>query len=750
MSSATSYSEGEEPANEKKLKAKSTRRAFLISAGAGALSIGIGGKIGWEYLRKNVPALAESRSPSAKVPKEPFAWFTINADNTIVFHVPKIEMGQGIHTALAQIAADELEANWDMIRVVQADTAHGFDSGTQFTFGSVSVASLYLPIREASAAVRETLRDEAARRLNTTKENIIAQNGVMELRTDASKRLTYGELVAGKQGAWTLAENASLKAANNFTLIGKSVKRVDVRDKVTGKAIYGLDARLPNMLYGAVARAPRYGAQLKSAKAGEAATMPGVVKVVIENGFAGVVAERRSIARAAVARIQCEWEGGVTESQEVFDALTTVPADKSNAVAIQERGSVSDNRTGKDIFAQYRTAIAVHAHLEPQAALADVRGDGQTIQTITIIASTQTPDMVRTMVADALGVEKDIILVKPTYAGGGFGRRIGHEVGVEAALLSRAVGRPVHVGWTREEEMRYGFYRPPTHHILRGSVGANGRIAAMEHEVSSGDVLLSFAGIAGGAIAGSVADAFGVDPGALIGVLSEYDIPHHRVLSHRVKLPFLTASWRGLGLLPNIFARESFIDELAYLAKKDPIQFRLAHLPETELGKRYKQALMRVQEMSSWQTPPTTGRARGVAFCTQSHTIAAQVAEVSVANGRLKVHRVWAAVDPGMTVNPNGAVAQIQGAIVMGLSSVFHEKITFANGIASAKNFDDYPLIRMPDVPDIVVELITSSDVPHGMGEVGIGPIAAAVGNAVFALTGKRMRELPFALETLA
>ena len=586
MSSSTSHTEGEEPENGKKPQAKSTRRTFLISAGVGALTIGIGGKIGWEYLRRNVPALAENRAPSAKVPKEPFAWFTINADKTIIFHVPKIEMGQGIHTSLAQIAADELEADWNTFRVVQADTAHGFDSGTQFTFGSVSVASLYQPIREASATVRETLREEAARRLNTTKENIIAKNGAMELRADASKRLTYGELVAGKQGKWTLAKNAPLKSANNFTLIGKSVPRVDLRDKVTGRAVYGLDARLPNMLYGAVARPPRYGAKLKSAKAGEAATMSGVVKVVIENGFAGVVAERRSIARAAAARIQCEWEGGVTESQDVFDALTTVPTDKSNAIAIQEHGSASDNRTDKDVFAQYRTAIAVHAHLEPQAALADVRGDGKTIQSITITASTQTPDMVRTMVADALGVEKDSIVVKPTYAGGGFGRRLAHEVGVEAALLSRAVGRPVHVGWTREEEMRYGFYRPPTHHVLRGSVGANGRILAMEHEVSSGDVLLSFAGIAGGAIAGSVADAFGVDPGALIGALSEYDIPHHRVLSHRVKLPFLTASWRGLGLLPNIFARESFIDELAHKAGKDPLDFRLAMLTkESDLKK---------------------------------------------------------------------------------------------------------------------------------------------------------------------
>lgn len=749
MSVSSHNNTNEERDFEKRPKSKSSRRTFLISAGVGALVVGIGGKLGWEYLRKNVTAIAEKRAPSAKVPDEPFAWFTVNADNTIVFHVPKIEMGQGIHTSLAQIAADELDADWNIFRIVQADTAHGFDAATQYTFGSVSVAALFAPIREAAATVRETLRQEAARRLNTTAENIVAKNSVMVLGTDVTKRLTYGEIVAGQQGKWTLVKNAPLKAAKDFTMIGKSIPRVDVRDKVTGRAIYGLDARLPNMLYGAVARPPRYGAKLKSALAGEAATMKGVVKVVIENGFAGVVAERRSIARKAAALIQCEWEGGVTQSQDAFDALTHVPDDKKDAVAIQEHGSVSEHRADRDVIAQYQTSIAVHAHLEPQAALADVRFNGKIIEGITIFASTQTPSMVCSIVAEALNVDKEKILVKPTYSGGGFGRRMGFDVGVEAALLSRAVGKPVHLGWTREEEMRYGFYRPPTHHLLRGNVGSDGKIAVLEHDIASGDVLLSFASIAGGQVAGAVADAFGVDPGALVGALSEYNIPNLRVLSHRVKLPFLTASWRGLGLMPNVFARESFIDELAHSAKKDPMQFRLEHLPDTELGRRYKAVLEQVKKMSAWSIPPAAGRARGVAFCLQAHTVAAQVAEVSVVDGRLKVHRVWAVVDPGMAVNPNGAVAQMQGAIVMGLSSIFHEKISFKNGIAEAKNFDDYPLLTLPQAPDIVVELMTSSDVPHGMGEVGIGPIAAAVGNALFALTGKRMRELPFALEAL-
>lgn len=719
-----------------------SRRTFLISAGTGLLTIGIGGKVAWEYLRRNVSSISESASPQASTPDEPFIWFTIQADNRVIFHVPKIEIGQGIHTALAQIAADELEADWNSFIVQQASTNQGFEGAAFNTFGSFSVASTYKPLREAAAAVREMLRNEAAKRFKTSPENILLKQSLAVLKNDPTKKLSYGDLVAGKEGKWELVDNAPLKENVAFTYIGKSIPRVDFRDKVTGKAIYGLDARLPNMLYGAVVRPPRYGATLKKAQAGDTATMKGVVKVVIQEGFAGVVAERRSIARAAAAQIQCEWEGGMTIGQETIEKMVTVQANNSDAVPIQQKGS-SKNELGEKIQqAEYRVPVAAHAHLEPQAALADVRPDG-----ITIIASTQTPDIVAQMVARALNVAKDTIVVKPTYSGGGFGRRGAHDVGVEAAILSKAVGKPVHVGWTREEEMLYGYYRPPSHHILRGKLNDNGKIHAFEHEFVSGDVLLAMAPLAAGKIGEAVADAFGIDPGATTGALFEYDIPHHTVTSHRVKLPFLTASWRGLGLLPNVFARESFIDELAFQAQKDPITFRLEHLPETELGKRYKYALKEAADFSDWynhRKQPIAGRAKGVAMCLHAQSVAVQIAEVSITDGKLKVHHVWAVADPGMVINPNGAMAQIQGAIMMGLSSLFHEKITFSSGLADAKNFNDYPLLTLPEAPNITVKILQSSEEPHGLGEVGIGPIAAAVGNAVFRLTGKRFRELPF------
>ncbi|MCU0425466.1 MAG: molybdopterin-dependent oxidoreductase [Candidatus Kapabacteria bacterium] len=721
-----------------------SRRTFLLSAGAGLLTIGIGGVLGVDYLRQNISSFVENGSPPVSTPDDPFVWFTIGADNRIMFFVPKIEIGQGIHTSLAQIAADELEADWDLFVVKQAATNHGFDSDTFNTAGSFSISSLFQPLREGAASVREMLRNEAAKRLNTEPRYVQMKQSFAVVIGDETKKMSFGEIVAGKHDQWEVVENPPLKNAKDFTLIGKPIHRVDFRDKVTGRAIYGLDARLPNMLYGAVVRPPRYGAVLKSAVAGEAATMKGVVKVVIEQGFAGVVAERRSVARAAASLIQCEWEGGMTWSQETIDKTITVSAENPDAVLIQERGKYKQERREKDLIEEYRIPVAAHAHLEPQAALADVRKDG-----ITVIASTQTPNIVAMMIARALDVDKSTITVQPTYSGGGFGRRGAHDVGVEAALLSRAVGKPVHVGWTREEEMRYGYYRPPSHHILRGSVDGEGKIANFEHEFVSGDVLLAMVPLAAGKIGETLADAFGVDPGATTGALFEYDIPHHAVISQRAKLPFLTASWRGLGLLPNVFARESFIDELAFAAKKDPLQFRLEHLPDTELGMRYKAALKKAAEISSWGKPATEGRSKGLAMCVHAQTIAVQVAEVSISDGRLKVHHVWAVVDPGMVINPDGGKAQIQGGIMMGLSSLFHEKITFKDGIAQAKNFDEYPLLRLSEAPKISVEILQSSETPHGMGEVGVGPITAAVGNAVFRLIGKRYRELPFPVNAI-
>jgi isoquinoline 1-oxidoreductase subunit beta len=537
-----------------------------------------------------------------------------------------------------------------------------------------------------------------------------------------------------------------LKPDAEFTLIGKNVPRADLEAKLTGKAVYGYDARVPGMLFGAVARPPRHGGVLKSASAGEALTMPGVVKVVIQKGFAGVVAVSRTKARAAAKKIITEWEGGATLSSDDVERMTKIPAGAAGQI-VQEIGNAAGNLPSNSFQAEYSTPIATHASLEPQAGLVDIQPDGSVI----VYTSTQGPGITKIAVASALDVSQDLITVIPCYIGGGFGRKIGHDAAKEAAILAKACGKPVHVGWTREEELRYGYYRPPTHQRLRASVDATGKIHAFEHFISSGDVLLTAGAIVWGDTGNMVAEAIGTtigtDPGILPGAALLYDAAHAQVLSNRVALPIMTGAWRGLGLFANVFSRESFIDELAHANKIDPVEFRLKNLPNDELGKRVRAALKLAADKAHWTKPIGQGRARGVALCVSAGTVVVQIAEVSVKDGAINVHNVYAVVDAGLVINPNGAAAQTQGSIVMGLSSTLMENVQFKDGIAEASNFDGYPLITLSQTPNIEVEFTGGGDTPFGMGEPPIGPIGAAVANAVFALTGKRLRNLPLRLE---
>jgi len=461
--------------------------------------------------------------------------------------------------------------------------------------------------------------------------------------------------------------------------------------------------------------------------------MPGVVKVVIEGDFAGVIATSRARAYRALEAMTLEWSPG----EEVGDAdiarLTTVEDGKG--VVVQQRGRARAGlRRGSLVQADYRTPLAAHAHLEPQAAMVDVRSER-----VIARVSTQSPDAVRDGLAKLLKRPKEAIELTASYLGGGFGRRLQVRAAFEAARLSRAAGRPVHVGWNRSEEFRHGAFRPPTHSLLRASLDGEGRIIAMEHQLASGDVAFSL-------LPNVVAVVMGADFGAWRGGVIPYDIPHRLVRSQRVRLPVPTTWWRGLGLMANTFAIESFMDELAQRAGSDPLDFRLLHLQGDEQFKRLARVLSAVAEASGWKRPLPAGRARGLACCLDFGTVVAQVAEVSVAADGIRVHRVTAAVDPGLVINPDGAIAQIHGAVIMGLSSTLHERITVKDGLIEAANFDRYPLLGMREAPEIEVVLLESGEQPSGLGEPPIGPIAAAVANAVFALTGRRLRELPLDL----
>lgn len=714
----------------KKRRWRVSRRKFLIGTGATLGVLAIGGKLALDRGRM---FLAEFEGGEfGTPPSDPDLWLELSPDNTITLYSPKGEFGQGIHTTLAQIAAEELEADWNQMRVAQADTQHGFETFAMFTLGSISTSSMYQPIREAAATLREMLRLQAAKTWNVDASLVFAMKGAMVRQDDPAQKLSYGDIAASTTTWEVPAEKAVLKSVSEFHTIGQAKQRVDLRDKVLGKAIYGYDARLEGMLYGAVARPPRYGATLKTVNASKAETLPGVVQIVQDKNFAGVVAESRPQAWQAVQALETQWEGGITWNDDDVRNAVTVP--ERGGTVLRRDGNVRSRLRGDVIEAEYRTTLAAHAHLEPQAALVYVQGDKAEAW-----MSTQTPDSED--IAKATGLEPKNITIYPRYMGGAFGRKFGNDVGVEAAKLSQAVGKPVHVGWNRLEEMRYGFFRPPTHTTFRAAL-EDGRIVALEQHTASGDVLFGMGGFP--VIAENL---IGFDFGAASSILPDYAIPNQRVLFHRVNLPVPTGSWRSLGSFPNAFARESFMDELAERAGVDPLEFRLRHLPESELGQRMRRVLETVAERSGWTIPVAEGTARGLAYGKYGKTLVAQVAEVAVENNQIQVKRFFSAVDCGLVINPDGALAQAQGSIVMGLSATLLEKITLKDGLAEADNFNQYPLLTLAQTPVIDVSFVGDALEPYGMGEPVIVPVAAAVANAVYALTGQRLRELPLTLE---
>jgi isoquinoline 1-oxidoreductase subunit beta len=718
---------------------KMTRRRFLIGVGSlGTLAVG-----GYFGINEGRPALVDrledSDGPgSGKIPA-PNLWFEMRPDNKVIFYAPKFEMGQGIHSALAQIAAEELEVDWKQLEVRQADSTVGFDPQLMFTGGSTSVRTLFRPLREAAATMREMLRLEAASQLSINPSEVVALRGECFARQDMSKKLSYAQIVAAKKSEWTIPkETPSLKPRKAFTSIGLNAPRFDVRAKLLGQPVYAYDAQLPDMLYGAVARAPRYGATLKAANGDEASTQPGVQKVVIDlkASFVGVVADTRTRARAALKFLKLEWEGGTSISQNEVDAMVT--ARDGAGVIVRKRGNVDSGiNLGTRVEAQYRTPFAAHAHLEPLSALAHVQATKIELWVPTQFMSGDTKG-----VQAAVGGEKREIVVYPMQMGGSFGRKGSQSAALEAVRLSNAIGKPVHVAWTREEEMQHSFYRPPSHTKLRGSLGSDGRIIAVDQVTASGDIIFTVI-----PMPDFVKNLIGFDFGILSGLFSPYDIPNYRVRNMRINLPVPTGQWRGVGVFPNTFALESFMDELAYAAKTDPLEFRLKHVPNTEDGRRLKRVLEDVKTRSDWEKPLLPGHARGVAFSNSSGTCVAQVAEVSIVEHKIVIQRFTVSIDAGLVVNPANAALQAKGSVIMGLSSTLLEKLTVKDGLIEQANFKEYPLLTLKQTPSrIDVNFLEGGDTPYGMGEPAIGPVAAAVANAVFALTQKRLRELPLEL----
>jgi isoquinoline 1-oxidoreductase beta subunit len=707
-----------------------TRRKFLLKA-----AVGTGLLFGTTYCaplrRKIAGQINTSETPYDGPTDDPTIWFEVTPTNEIIFHCPKMEMGQGVFTGLAQIAADELEVGIEQIRVVHASTATG--NIDQFGTGSsTSISGLWTPLRELAATMRVMLTKAAAKQMGVAAAGLTALNGIV---SDGTNSLTYGEIAAGVT-EWDIPDTPPLKAVADYKYVGQPTPRVDLLDKVTGAPIYGFDAELEGMLYGAVVRPAGLDNEFVSADASAAEGMPGVVAVVIEKDFAGVVATSYLAAENAKRKIKVAWKKQA--DWDDFDVEEAIKVGQGNAIEIQKKGNakklLADGAPGI-IRSEYFSPIGAHAQLEPSGCLASVQGDR-----VLLKLSTQVVEITRKEVAARLGLDKESVIVEPTFLGGGFGRGLHTPNAMQAAVLSRAVGKPVKCYFTRQEEFQNDTFRPPTHNVLKAKLTADGRIEAISHDISSGDVMHGSP-----LVSNLLQKVIGADLGAWRGGMIQYHgIPNYRAVSWRVKLPFATSWWRGLGLLANTFAIESFMDELAGAAGKDPISFRLDHLTEEKASIRLAKVIAKAAEVSGYRNEAKDGRAMGFACSTDVNTPCAHVAEVSITDDIIRVHKVTCVIDPGLVINPDQVRAQCEGSIIMGMSAVLYEKMNIRNNALYPIIYGAYSMALMKDIPrEINVVLLENDSKPSGVGEPPMGPIGAAIANAVYRLTGERRRRMP-------
>jgi len=710
---------------------KVSRRKFLVRGGIGTLGvIALGTFVFRNPLRRSIYELSETLVPPySGTGTEANLWFEITKDNQVILYSPKVEMGQGTFTGLAQIAADELDVNMSQIQVIAAATASGIVDGLS-TGGSLSIASLWQPLREMAATIREMVKREAANKMGVAVADLTTSQGTV---SGGGKNMTYAEAVADVT-EWKLPETPELRPTEAYNFVGKPIKRIDLAAKVFGDPIFGMDAEMPDMLHACIIRPEHIGATLKSADTSQAAQMPGVVEVMKMEDWVGIVAESFAQALAAKNKVNVEWD--IPKTWTEADLRELLQVGKGGKMITQKSGSALDPAAEGVVSMEFTSPIGAHAQMEPNGAVADVK-DGKA----TVILSTQVVGLTQKQLAEALDMPVDNVNVIPTYLGGGFGRRLDTRHAIQAAQLSQAVGKPVKYFFTRKEEFQHDQFRPPTHHIMRGKLNADGLLEGLEHHYASGDVLTNAP-----LLPAALTTILGTDLGAMRGANIQYDkVPSHRAVQWHTTLPFATSSWRSLGLLANTFAIESFVDEMAIKAGQNPVAFRLAHLSEEGNSKRLKTVIQKAAEF--YQDGVSNGRAMGFASSIDANVPCAQVVEVSIEDNEIKVHKVTCVFDCGIAVNPDQVKAQVEGCIIMGISAAMHEKMTIKDGQLYPTIYGPYQMAMMRHAPkEIDVILIQGVDQPLPVGEPPLGPIGAAVGNAVRRLTGKRLTDLPMRL----
>jgi isoquinoline 1-oxidoreductase beta subunit len=700
---------------------KVTRRSFLEASGATALIV-----------KFALPTAIGAEAAAAAF--QPDAHLRISADNRVTVVVGSSEMGQGVLTAIPMLIAEELDADWSKIVFEQAPADKAFANpmfGMQATGGSTTVRAHWEPLRKAGAAAREMLVAAAAAKWQVDASTLRTDRGTV--LGAAGRRASYGSLVAAA-ARLPVPASPKLKDPRDFKILGKPAKRLDTPAKVNGSARFGLDAHVPGMLVAVMARAPLPGAKATSFDDARARAVRGVRQVIqIPSGVA-VLADGYWAAKKGRDALQVQWDLGANAelSSAKMSAMLADGASNANAVARND-GNVADAAAGagRTVTAQYEVPYLAHACMEPMNCTAWVKTGEAEIWT-----GTQGQGPMQGVVSQLAGVPPAKVKINTLMLGGGFGRRFAGDFVVDATLLSKMSGKPVKLVYSREDDMTAGFYRPASVAKFEAALDPQGKPMALKIGIGCPSIMAATGGFM------KIPES-GVDGPAVEGIANNpYDITNQRIAYGRREPGPQVWFWRSVGNTQNIFFMESFIDELAAAAKQDPFEYRRTLLMKQP---RHRRVLELAAEKSGWGgTAPTAGAHRGIAVAESFGSYVAEVAEVSVgADGVPKVHRVVAAVDCGMTVNPAIITRQIESAIVFGLSAALYGRITLKDGRVEQANFHQYPVLRMSECPKIEVHILPSSEQPGGVGEPGTPPIAPAVTNAIFAATGYRVRTLP-------
>lgn len=687
------------------------------------------------------------------------AWLSIDPSGEVTFVLDKVEMGQGTMTGLTTLIAEELDITPARIKVVAARADRQYINKTfdiQITGGSTSLRTTFTPLRQAAAALRMALVNAAATRWQVAASRISTDNGHAIL--DA-RRIGYGELI-GEAARIGLPddENIQLKTPDQFKYIGKQSIRLDALMKTLGTGTFGIDVQRPVLYKTALKRSPVPGGTLKSWKDTGASKRPGVKRVVaIETGVA-VVADNWWQAQQALALIEIEWDSGDLQSlstARLFSEFArAAQEEKGKQARIEGDGADALEKAASTLDVEYHAPYLAHATMEPMNCTVELSSDY-----CEIWAPTQGPDVVAAWAENITGLSRQQIAVHTTLIGGGFGRRLTQDFAIEAVQIAKASGLPVQLIWSRQDDMQHDVYRPAALARMQAGFDDQKQLQVWAQKIVTPSIMARVLPHLAGAVlpaaapdwvagaVGSMGPLYGgvlADPSCTEGAAdTPYAIPHLEVRHIAVNPGIPVGYWRSVGHSFNAFFMEAFMDEVAEHAGQDPVEFRLALLSKQH---RMFQVLRAVAEKGRWGKP-AAGRFQGLAVHTSFDSFVGQIAEISIENRQIRVHHVTCVVDCGFVVNPDIVTAQMEGGILFGLSAALYGEITHANGVVEQSNFDTYPLIRMSEAPAIEVHILPSQDPPSGVGEPGVPPIAPAVANAVYAATGKRLRQLPLRLD---